>query len=204
MLGLSLWPLVALYGCAVGDEAPKAALPHYLRWEGHPEYILAEEHHHIVPHLVRMEAEGRLRSGAILVHFDSHHDMGLPDTFGDDVHDGPHDALLRDSAINNFLLGLAYKGTVEHVLFVEPPWSVQCRGMHGQTALITVGVDGDGVARVLVDGAIVDGFFDEGQIAKKKEAIHITNKKQMRLTVIAFADVIRVLPPFERDADVDM
>lgn len=110
-----------------------------------PRFVLVEEHHHVVSHLVRFAREGFLRShitrpdqernfnGAILIHIDSHADMGLtpglnhlpaknlfsklpPERSDEDIE------LLEHSVINDFLLLLGYIGIVEHIVFVEPSW----------------------------------------------------------------------------------
>lgn len=165
-----------------------------------PEYILTEEHHHVVAHLVAQERGGRLRSGATLVHFDSHHDMGLPGVLGD-VRDGPHDALLEFTAINNFLLALGYAGTVGAIIFVEPPWSLQCGELHGRTLNLTVGRDAGGAGRVYVEGGYaLDGFFDDGQVVDA--AAELRDAASVAFTVIPFASAAATLPALLGAADV--
>ena len=102
--------------------------------EDYPDYVLVEEHHHVVPFLLEAVASGKLAAGATLVHFDSHHDGGLPEKLWTESE--THDALLEHVHINNFLLALAWKGAVEHVVFVEPPWSVQCVKLHNVTICV--------------------------------------------------------------------
>lgn len=129
-----------------------------------PKYVLVEEHHHVVSHLVEFSRSGVLRShedpkavlgetnpnGALLIHIDSHADMGLtpglnqlpaprlrtrlPSTMSGDF------ALIEHSVINDFLLLLGYMGIVEHIVFVEPPWSVLLRDAHYTTVDISMGV----------------------------------------------------------------
>ena len=45
-----------------------------------PTYVLVEEHHHVLPVI-----SARVRN-ATLVHFDSHHDAGLPRSWAHDDH----------------------------------------------------------------------------------------------------------------------
>ena len=128
-----------------------------------PRFVLVEEHHHVISHLVKFAREGYLRShidppseernpnGAIVIHIDSHADMGLTpglnhlpvasifDNIPPEHTDEDFD-LLEHSAINDFLLLLGYMGIVGHIIFVEPPWSQLFHHAHYTTADITMGV----------------------------------------------------------------
>ena len=162
-----------------------------------PEYVLTEEHHHIVPHLVSLVEEGRLAAGGVLVHFDSHHDGGLPSSLGDDL---THDGLLAHTHINNFLLALAWKGVVEHVVFVEPPWSTQCGHLHNVTVVLQIGLAVDGGApRVAFDDGIGDGaaamtrlFLDADQVVESASSLY--DVAAARFSVVALEDAARVVP----------
>lgn len=128
-----------------------------------PRFVLVEEHHHVVSHLVQFAREGYLHShtnqprdernpqGAILIHIDSHADMGLtpglnklpaktifsnlpPENTDEDLQ------LLKHSLINDFLLLLGYMGIVDHIIFVEPPWSLLLHYAHYTTVDISIGV----------------------------------------------------------------
>lgn len=129
-----------------------------------PRYILVEEHHHVVSHLVDFSKNGVLRSymdpkdvekevnpnGALLIHIDSHADMGLTSglinlptqnlrTLLPSTKNGNY-AFIGNSLINDFLLLLGYMGIVEHMVFVEPPWSVLLQEAHYTTVDISIGV----------------------------------------------------------------
>ena len=150
-----LWLLVfktAIIATAQGEE--EASIP---------KFVLVEEHHHVVSHIVRFAREGVLQShtslpeeerspdGAILIHIDSHADMGFPPGLNHlpakklfsnlpSEHTPEDTELLEHSVINDFLLLLGYMGIVEHVVFVEPPWSHLLKGAHYTTVDICMGV----------------------------------------------------------------
>jgi hypothetical protein len=139
-----------------------------------PRFVLVEEHHHVVSHLVRFAREGFLRShanttintnttfpggpekernpnGAVLIHIDSHADMGLPPglnhlpaktLFSNLPPENTEESLelLEHTAINDFLLLLGYMGIVDHIIFVEPPWSFLINHAHHTTVDISIGV----------------------------------------------------------------
>lgn len=133
-----------------GAQADKVVEPHF---------VLTEQHHHVVPHLVNFARQGVLRShrnapltdfknidGAVLVHLDSHADGNLPAHMAATMREnlpaeGPetHD-LLRHTCVNDFLLLLGYMGIVEHIIFVEPPWSPLMEEVHSITVDISIGV----------------------------------------------------------------
>ena len=169
--------------------------------EDYPDYVLVEEHHHVVPFVLEAVASGKLAAGATLVHFDSHHDGGLPEKLWTESE--THDALLEHVHINNFLLALAWKGAVEHVVFVEPPWSVQCVKLHNVTMELRVGLDEPGgAARVAVagDASLMDGFFDAGQKVEDHGDLHLP--QALRYTVVALEDAAAVLPGLVGARDV--
>ena len=129
-----------------------------------PHYVLVEEHHHVVSHLVEFAKKGILRShanpetvrdeinsnGAVLIHIDSHGDMGLPpglnhlpaNLLRKDLPSTTEEAhsLIGHSLINDFLLLLGVMGIVEHIIFIEPPWSFLLKDAHHITVDISIGV----------------------------------------------------------------
>ena len=113
-----------------------------------PDYVLTEEHHHVLPHLLALVAEGKVRKRATLVHLDSHHDAGLPSNWNHE--DKEHDTQLAHTHINNFLFALGLLEAVEHVIFVEPPWSRQCVSLHNRTKALRLGFI-EGAPRVSYD-----------------------------------------------------
>lgn len=92
-----------------------------------PDYVLVEEHHHVLPHILALVAEGKVRKGATLVHLDSHHDMGLPASWNHDDSSSRNDRTspsvshhsvhLEHTHINNFLLALG---------LLDGRWLVSC------------------------------------------------------------------------------
>ena len=103
----------------------------------------------MLPHLLALVAEGKVRKRATLVHLDSHHDAGLPSNWNHE--DKEHDTQLAHTHINNFLFALGLLEAVEHVIFVEPPWSNQlrcCLYDTNATFSFVVGLDRYGDVRV--------------------------------------------------------
>ena len=150
-----------------------------------PDYILTEEHHHVLPHILALVAEGKVRPGATVVHLDSHHDAGLPSSWDHD--DARHDTQLAHTRINNFLFALGLLYAVEHVIFVEPPWSRQCNALHNRTVSLHLGFV-DGAPRVAYaatadEQRVLGGFFDDFQIVDSLETA-VT----VRFSVVALHD----------------
>ena len=196
-----------------------------------PHYVVVEEHHHIIPHIIGFVHEyilsthgydpeedvytnakfdgydindefmdddddddddddsitagtdndfyipipdtNRNGDGAILIHIDSHADMGLTPGLntlftahpaqhhenennvdrenGYPIHhnyqslmqelpktkSGIH-GLVRHTRINDFLLLLGYMGILDHIIFIEPPWSILLREAHDVTTDISM------------------------------------------------------------------
>eukprot|EP00978_Attheya_sp_CCMP212_P013508 scaffold33937_cov66-Attheya_sp.AAC.1 len=205
-----------------------------------PHYVLTEEHHHVVPHLVNFARQGVLRShrnapltafenldGAVLVHLDSHADGNLPPHMDAAVRDElpaegseTHD-LLRHTSINDFLLLLGYMGIVEHIIFVEPPWSLLMKNVHFSTAHISIGVSLDteeeeeepaqkipptneeGYPRMFAsirspleeeDASLYRTMMDEGVVLDHKDLVKRCGKiRTVRFTVIPYAGATQTL-----------
>ena len=83
--------------------------------EDYPDYVLVEEHHHVVPFLLEAVASGKLAAGATLVHFDSHHDGGLPEKLWTESE--THDALLEQVSTSLGALGVPSVG----ILYLHSP-----------------------------------------------------------------------------------
>mmetsp|Transcript_16777 Transcript_16777/g.41925 ORF Transcript_16777/g.41925 Transcript_16777/m.41925 type:complete len:711 (-) Transcript_16777:2614-4746(-) len=128
-----------------------------------PKFVLVEDHHHVISPIVKFAREGVLKShgippeeerspnGAVVIHIDSHADMGLPPGYNDlpaaklfsnlPPEFTPEEIeLLEHSKINDFLLFLGYMGIVEHIIFVEPPWALLLRNARFATVDISMGV----------------------------------------------------------------
>lgn len=171
-----------------------------------PDYILTEEHHHVLPHILALVTEGKVRPGATVVHLDSHHDAGLPSSW--DHNDTRHDTQLAHTHINNFLFALGLLGAVEHVIFVEPPWSRQCNTLHNKTTALRLGFV-DGIPKVAYTATAdeqraLGGFFDDHQIVEEVE-----DAITVRFSVVALSDAPHLIsqlvgPTADVILDVDL
>ena len=139
----------------------------------------------MLPHLLALVAEGKVRKRATLVHLDSHHDAGLPSNWNHE--DNEHDTQLAHTHINNFLFALGLLGAVEHVIFVEPPWSRQCVSLHNRTKALRLGFI-EGAPRVSYDATPAEqralgGFFDDHQVVDD-----LDESVTVRFSVVALSD----------------
>ncbi len=165
-----------------------------------PDYVLTEEHHHVLPHLLALVAEGKVRKRATLVHLDSHHDAGLPSNWNHE--DKEHDTQLAHTHINNFLFALGLLEAVEHVIFVEPPWSRQCVSLHNRTKALRLGFI-EGAPRVSYDATPAEqralgGFFDDHQVVDD-----LDESVTVRFSVVALSDAPSMISKLVGDkADV--
>ena len=165
-----------------------------------PAYVLTEEHHHVLPHLLALVAEGKVRKRATLVHLDSHHDAGLPSNWNHE--DKEHDTQLAHTHINNFLFALGLLEAVEHVIFVEPPWSRQCVALHNRTKALRLGFI-EGAPRVSYDATPLEqralgGFFDDHQVVDD-----LAESVTVRFSVVALSDAPHMISKLVGDkADV--
>jgi len=155
------------------DESryPRAELPE--ERETGPLLSVTEEHHHVLAYYVRALKEGTLKpfEGATVLHVDSHADLGVPSAyFGEDgrmldVREAKNSRALEDYAeINDFLLLGAHLGLIDHVVFVEPPWSNQfrcCVYRTNQTFEFAVGLDEEKQLKVDVVGETAKQFDRE-------------------------------------------
>jgi len=135
-----------------GAQADKVVEPHF---------VLTEQHHHVVPHLVNFARQGVLRShrnapltdfknidGAVLVHLDSHADGNLPGR----TWPRPCGKICRPRGPRHMIsfatpasMTFCYSwGTwalwSSHIIFVEPPWSPLMEEVHSITVDISIGV----------------------------------------------------------------
>jgi len=176
-----------------------------------PDYVLVEEHHHVLPHILALVAEGKVQKGATLVHLDSHHDMGLPASWNHDDSSSRNDRTspsvshhsvhLEHTHINNFLLALGLLDALDHVIFVEMPWSRQCVDLHNRTKSLRLGFV-DGVPRVAYEATVSEqralrGIFEGHQIVDELETV-----KTLKFSVIALSDAPRMISKLVGDTDV--
>lgn len=119
-----------------------------------PEVSILEEHHHVLAYYLRSWRKGSPESGATVLHIDSHADLGVPSAPQNKElprEPGSSRALEQYSEINDFLVLGAYLGLMDHVVFVEPPWSNQfrcCVYENNATFHFVVGTDKLGALRV--------------------------------------------------------
>ena len=113
-----------------------------------PDYVLTEEHHHVLPHLISFSGRGQGPQAG---------DPGAPrlaprrgPAIKWNHEDKEHDTQLAHTHINNFLFALGLLEAVEHVIFVEPPWSRQCVSLHNRTKALRLGFI-EGAPRVSYD-----------------------------------------------------
>ena len=130
--------------------------------------------------------------------------MGLPAGWNHDEHGTDHSAHLEHTHINNFLLALGLLGAVEHVVFVEPPWSRQCVDLHNRTTSLRLGFV-DGAPRVAYEATASErralgGIFEAHQIVDElDEAVTVL------FSVVALSDAPHVISKLVGDAvDVDV
>ncbi len=140
----------------------------------------------MVSHLVRFAREGFLKShkslpseerspnGAILIHIDSHADMGLPPGLNHlpaaelftnlpDEYSPQEMEILEHSEINDFLPFLGHMGIVEHIIFIEPPWAILLEHAHYTTVDISMGVvpGEEGVVYASIRNSLSSTFPDQ-------------------------------------------
>lgn len=130
-----------------------------------PMVSLLEEHHHVLAYYLRARHAGKLPGAATVLHIDSHADMGVPNAFLDAFPDNASSrALEAHTEINDFLVMGAYMGLMDHIVFVEPPWSNQFRCCVYETNAtfdFVVGVDDKDHLRVDVVGDTAQKFARE-------------------------------------------
>lgn len=129
-----------------------------------PEVSLLDEHHHVLAYYLRARRDGRLTSGATVLHIDSHADMGVPDPYPGESLPSSSRALEEYAEINDFLVLGAFVGLMDHIVFVEPPWSNQFRCCVYETNAtfdFVVGLDNADHLRVDVSGSTAQLFARE-------------------------------------------
>lgn len=129
-----------------------------------PEVSLLDEHHHVLAYYLRARRDGRLKSGATVLHIDSHADMGVPDPYPEESLPSSARVLEEYAEINDFLVLGAFVGLMDHIVFVEPPWSNQFRCCVYETNAtfdFVVGLDLADRLRVDVSGPTAELFARE-------------------------------------------
>ena len=97
-------------------------------------------------------------------------------------------------------LALGYAGLVEHIIFVEPPWSPQCADMHNRTAVLKLARDQEGkssqrrlgstslssrhVAVADEDGTalhVLHGFFEHDQVRHCRSRVSLVRSSPSKI-----------------------
>ena len=202
---------------------------------GPPVLSVTEEHHHVLAYYVRALRSGILEkgTGATVLHIDSHADMGVPSSFVQDHGLETFDlekaaatnsrALEEYAEINDFLLLGAHVGLIDHIVFVEPPWSNQfrcCVYRTNQTFDFAVGLDDEQSLRVDVVGDTAKLFARErfGHVfwrnGERRTGTQdkLTHLRPFKVTVVAqehpdlpvvISDVVDKSKPLVVDVDLD-
>jgi len=183
-----------------------------------PYYFLTEEHHHVASHLLHLADSGDIPStGWTLLHFDSHHDAGLPSRLPvtSDTHGvapaaiaEPHRFASDHLQINDFLIGLAIYGVLDHIIFVEPPWSRQLNSRHNLTAVLVLGISTEsGVPMISFEdednaGELL-GMFGQNRVLPVSELLEISGGKvsRVKFSVVALEDAEVAVPDLLEDID---
>ena len=95
-----------------------------------PVYV-EEDHNDVLPHIFRCAGAKNLPiDGNIMIHFDSHPDLLLPQNLTDKETQDKYELFERMS-IENWILPAAYLGVIDTIIWICPPWSNQIRtGTH--------------------------------------------------------------------------
>lgn len=116
----------------------------------------------------------------VMVHFDSHPDLGIPDTFpADSVFDKA--SLFENLSIENWILPAVYAGHLSVIVWIKPRWSNQINV--GKYELF-VGKDSDGFLKCnSKENYFVNANFYTNEL-------ELTNKRPFTLYVIDFQSTI--------------
>eukprot|EP00929_Paragymnodinium_shiwhaense_P118449 TRINITY_DN90371_c0_g1_i1.p1 TRINITY_DN90371_c0_g1~~TRINITY_DN90371_c0_g1_i1.p1 ORF type:complete len:476 (+),score=43.94 TRINITY_DN90371_c0_g1_i1:69-1496(+) len=163
------------------------------------------EHHHVLPYYVHAVESGLLRrdNSAVVLHIDSHADMGVPKAYGSGA--GAWPTFPRDVEasveINDFLLQAVHLGIVGHIIFVEPPWARQFRCCFDLNETFTVIVGRLG-GELVCDVVGTTGskprtresfshifWKNEPKLASRDD---MEDTKEFRLTLVALEDLASV------------
>ena len=92
-------------------------------WLKKPVYV-CEDHHEVLPHIYRAIGSRHLPfTGTILVHFDAHPDLLLPDMLANDCY--KKDILFEAISIGDWILPAVYAGHISAIIWYKMNWSTQ-------------------------------------------------------------------------------
>jgi len=93
------------------------------RWPKMPVYI-CEDHHEVLPHIYRAIGSHHLPfTGTVLVHFDAHPDLLLPDVQADDCYN--KEVLFEAISIGDWILPAVYAGHLSAIIWYKMDWASQ-------------------------------------------------------------------------------
>ena len=144
-----------------------------------PVYV-EEDHNEVLPHIFRCVGAKHLPlENNILIHFDSHPDLLLPQNLTDIETQDKH-VLFERLSIENWILPAAYLGVIDTIMWVCPPWSNQIRpGTHR----FKIGRD-KSTGRIMVT-SLESYFLSETIVCRPEE---LENTKDVLLLVYKLDD----------------
>ncbi|XP_065915176.1 UPF0489 protein C5orf22 homolog [Dysidea avara] len=93
------------------------------RWPKIPVYV-CEDHHEVLPHIYRAIGSRHLPfTGTVLVHFDAHPDLLLPDILADDCYN--KEILFETISIGDWILPAVYAGHLSAIIWYKMDWASQ-------------------------------------------------------------------------------
>uniref|UniRef100_A0A7S3JVF3 Uncharacterized protein n=2 Tax=Aureoumbra lagunensis TaxID=44058 RepID=A0A7S3JVF3_9STRA len=124
-----------------------------------PTLAIMEEHHHALAYWLRLLREYPENEPATIIHIDSHADMAISRAYADAQnnifhvreHVGNSRVLEEYTEMNDFLLLAVQLGLIDHIIFIEPPWSNQfrcCVYQTNTTLRFVTGLDQRGEIRI--------------------------------------------------------
>ena len=103
-----------------------ASLPKARRNNESFNVYIVEDHNDALNAIYKEIGSKRLNfSGNIMLHFDSHPDMGIPSDLNADLVVGNKEALLEKLSIENWIMPAVYAGHIDVVIWIRPAWSTQ-------------------------------------------------------------------------------
>lgn len=188
------------------------------KWRRPDQLVLANEHHNALSYYIRAVDTGILKrdSKAVVLHVDSHADMGVPEPFQGHW-PAPPISVENFVNINDFLIEAVYLGIVGHIIFVEPPWGNQfrCCLRPNATYSVVVGTAKNGELKLDVIGGKGKNdrfghiFWRNGERLAGQNVLK--NKKAFQLSFVnmedvgsALATMINPAAPLILDLDLDI
>jgi hypothetical protein len=161
--------------------------------------VVCDAHHHVLRHWLEASEAGLLpASGASVVHFDAHPDLGPPPRPIERAWRARPGALVAALDIESFQLAAAWVGLVDRVVWLRPPWAFQ---LADGTRRFRVGLGGEG--RLQVDEP-ADYYVLDGHYAPTHE---LRDAVEIELLVLSLPAALAGVPlhagPAVLDVDLD-